>query len=88
MIKQRLSEILGYTLIIVGLIGFLIPIMPSVPFLLAGAALVGKDDPHLQLMLSKTKEIKEKLKNKFSKLFVKKGLQENVRETNKSVDIA
>lgn len=79
MIKQRLLEILGYTLIIIGLIGFLIPLMPSVPFILAGAALVGADNPYLQLMLKKANELKEKLKHSYHKYFTKKQIEEKAQ---------
>jgi len=58
--RQHLREIIGFILIGVGLIGFLIPIMPSVPFILAGIALIGADNPRLKPLLERVKGLKEK----------------------------
>jgi uncharacterized membrane protein YbaN (DUF454 family) len=62
--RKHLREIIGFFLIGVGLIGFLIPIMPSVPFILAGIALIGADNPRLKPLLEKIKSLKERFSNK------------------------
>lgn len=36
---------LGFLMIGIGVIGTILPVMPGFPFLLAGAALLGKDHP-------------------------------------------
>lgn len=38
-------RILGMTLIAAGVVGMLLPILPGIPLLLAGVALVGSDHP-------------------------------------------
>ena len=35
----------GFLMIALGLIGLVLPIMPTIPFLLAGVALLGRDHP-------------------------------------------
>jgi hypothetical protein len=41
--KQRLRIASGYSLIAVGVIGIFVPIMPTVPFLLAAAYMLGRE---------------------------------------------
>jgi len=38
----------GLLLIVVGLLGMLLPVMPGIPFLIAGVAMVGVDHPVLR----------------------------------------
>ncbi|HSB68574.1 MAG TPA: hypothetical protein VLT62_04460 [Candidatus Methylomirabilis sp.] len=42
---QIIRPILGVTLIILGAIGMLLPIMPGIPILIAGVALLGANHP-------------------------------------------
>jgi uncharacterized membrane protein YbaN (DUF454 family) len=43
-----IRTIAGLLLIIVGLVGMLLPVMPGIPFLIAGVAMVGVDHPVLR----------------------------------------
>lgn len=63
--NKGFRELSGFILIGIGLLGFLIPIMPSVPLIVAGIALVGADNPKLQPILEKIKTIKEKINRSF-----------------------
>ena len=38
----------GLLLIVVGLLGMLLPVMPGIPFLIVGVAMVGVDHPVLR----------------------------------------
>jgi uncharacterized membrane protein YbaN (DUF454 family) len=40
-----LAVIAGFGLLAVGVLGTLLPIIPGIPFLILGAALIGKDHP-------------------------------------------
>jgi uncharacterized membrane protein YbaN (DUF454 family) len=40
---RRLRSVGGVLLIVVGLLGFLLPVIPGVPLLMAGVALLGRD---------------------------------------------
>jgi uncharacterized protein YqgC (DUF456 family) len=40
--------VLGFTLILLGAIGTLVPVIPGVPMILAGVALVGVDHPRIR----------------------------------------
>lgn len=42
---QRIKVIAGISLVIVGALGVLLPVVPGVPIILAGVALVGADHP-------------------------------------------
>ncbi len=41
--SERLREISGLTLVAVGIAGCLLPLLPGIPLILAGAALLGTD---------------------------------------------
>jgi uncharacterized membrane protein YbaN (DUF454 family) len=43
MIKKKLGNIAGFILLGLGLIGMILPIIPGIPLLIAGAALLGAD---------------------------------------------
>lgn len=45
LILQKFKAILGMALCVVGLAGTLVPIIPGVPIVLAGLALMGADHP-------------------------------------------
>jgi uncharacterized membrane protein YbaN (DUF454 family) len=42
---RMLAVIAGFALLAVGVMGTLLPIIPGIPFLILGAALIGKDHP-------------------------------------------
>jgi hypothetical protein len=44
-VSTRLRKFTGHALIALGVVGVLLPIVPGTPFLLAGAAVLGKKDP-------------------------------------------
>lgn len=46
--RKKLRVILGFSLIGVGAIGLLLPLLPGIPLVLAGLALVGTDHPRIQ----------------------------------------
>jgi uncharacterized membrane protein YbaN (DUF454 family) len=41
----NLRSLAGLALVVLGLIGIVLPLMPGVPFLIAGVALLGADHP-------------------------------------------
>jgi hypothetical protein len=43
--STRLRKFTGHSLIALGVVGVLLPIVPGTPFLLAGAAVLGREDP-------------------------------------------
>jgi hypothetical protein len=43
MIKKKLANIAGFILLAMGLIGMILPVIPGIPLLIAGAALLGAD---------------------------------------------
>ena len=44
----RLREATGFALVIAGLLGMLLPLLPGVPLLLAGVAVLGTNHPRIQ----------------------------------------
>lgn len=49
----RLREAAGFTLLIAGLIGMLLPVIPGIPMLAAGAALLGRNHASLKLWVAR-----------------------------------
>ncbi len=45
MMRQRVKNVLGFLLIGLGVLGLLLPLMPGIPLVLAGLAMVGADQP-------------------------------------------
>jgi uncharacterized membrane protein YbaN (DUF454 family) len=43
MIKKRLASIAGFTCLGLGLIGIVLPLIPGIPLLIAGSAILGTD---------------------------------------------
>jgi uncharacterized protein YqgC (DUF456 family) len=50
---KTVRRILGVALIVTGVIGLLLPIIPGIPLLLAGAALVGPDHPWIRPLVAR-----------------------------------
>ena len=75
---EKLKKISGYGFLFLGVVGAIIPVMPSIPFFMAGARLLGKDHPVIHPF---TKRI-EKWRNRQSK--DDKNLSEKL--TDKIVD--
>jgi uncharacterized membrane protein YbaN (DUF454 family) len=48
-----LRTIAGVTLITIGLVGILLPIIPGIPLLLAGVAAMGRDHPWLRPVMAR-----------------------------------
>ena len=44
----KLREAMGFALVVAGLFGMLLPVVPGVPLLLAGVAVLGADHPRIQ----------------------------------------
>ena len=45
---ERLRKVAGFTLLIAGLIGCLLPLVPGGPMVIAGVALLGADHPRIR----------------------------------------
>lgn len=56
MTKQKLKVLCGLFLFVVGVAGLLLPVVPGVPIILAGFALMGADHPLVR-------NLKQRLKN-------------------------
>jgi uncharacterized membrane protein YbaN (DUF454 family) len=46
--RRAIRRVVGFSLIVLGAIGSLVPIVPGVPMILVGVALVGSDHPWIQ----------------------------------------
>jgi uncharacterized membrane protein YbaN (DUF454 family) len=44
-------KVAGFSLLALGTVGCLLPVMPGIPFLLGGAALLGSDDPRIRRLI-------------------------------------
>jgi len=62
---RRVREVLGIILLIVGLIGCLLPVMPGIPFLIAAAALLGYDHPVIRPMNRRLQQWRSRLSDKW-----------------------
>jgi len=51
----RFREVAGFALLMAGLLGLLLPIIPGVPLLLAGVAILGVDHPKIQPWIARLK---------------------------------
>ena len=65
---QRVRKATGMTLLIWGAIGCLLPIVPGLPFLLAGTALLGSDHPMVKPWVRRLDQLRL-LKRKKNKVF-------------------
>jgi uncharacterized membrane protein YbaN (DUF454 family) len=62
----RTRTAIGYALLVAGVAGVLLPIVPGTPFLIAAIALLGSDHPvirpwkeRIDRLINKTREVKE-----------------------------
>jgi uncharacterized membrane protein YbaN (DUF454 family) len=62
---SRVREISGIALLVVGLIGLALPLMPGVPFLIGGAALLGHDHPIIRSLNRRLQQWRGRLSNKW-----------------------
>jgi uncharacterized membrane protein YbaN (DUF454 family) len=51
----RLRELTGFALVIAGLLGMLLPILPGVPLLLAGVGILGTNHPRIEPWIARIK---------------------------------
>jgi len=58
---RRVRELSGIALLAVGIIGLALPLMPGIPFLIAGAALLGHDHPLVRSMKERLQRWRSRL---------------------------
>lgn len=56
-VMARVRAIVGVLLLVVGLVGLVLPIIPGIPLLLAGVALTGKDHPLVRPVLVRLRRL-------------------------------
>jgi uncharacterized membrane protein YbaN (DUF454 family) len=61
-ILRKLRQIAGVLLVIVGIAGLILPIMPGWIFLAPGIALLGPDNPFVKRWMAKGEEWRDKFK--------------------------
>ncbi len=64
----RLREVAGFTLLIAGLIGCLLPVIPGSPMVIAGLALLGVDHPKIRSTMQRLEQWSELLSSKWRSL--------------------
>ena len=64
----RLREISGFVLLIAGLVGCLIPLIPGSPMVIAGAALLGADHPRIRPSIRRLEQWSDLLESKWRML--------------------
>jgi uncharacterized membrane protein YbaN (DUF454 family) len=62
---SRVREISGIALLVAGLIGLALPLMPGVPFLIAAAALLGHDHPVIHSLNRRFQQWRGRLSDKW-----------------------
>jgi uncharacterized protein len=70
----RLREVAGFILLIAGLIGCLLPVIPGSPMVIAGLALLGVDHPKIRSTMQLLEQWSELLSSKWRSL-LRKGKQ-------------
>jgi hypothetical protein len=63
-VGTRLRKLTGHSLIALGVVGVLLPIVPGTPFLLAGAAVLGRNDPLVARCSSWIRSLRAALREK------------------------
>jgi uncharacterized protein len=61
-----LRTIAGVTLITIGLVGIVLPIIPGIPLLLAGVATMGRDHPWLRPVMARLDRWRKRWRNRTS----------------------
>ena len=61
-----LRTVAGLTLITIGLVGILLPIIPGIPLLLAGVATMGRDHPLLRPVMARLDRWRNRWRNRAS----------------------
>ena len=61
---KRLREAAGFALLIAGLLGLLLPVMPGTPLLIAGVALLGPNHPRVAPWLKRLEHWRGLLRRK------------------------
>jgi uncharacterized membrane protein YbaN (DUF454 family) len=59
---RTIRTVIGLILIGVGLIGLLVPVMPGIPLLIAGVALVGTNHPWVRPVIARLRAWRRKWK--------------------------
>jgi hypothetical protein len=54
-VRKRLRQVAGYALLVLGAMGIVFPMLPGIPLLIAGAALLGSDHPAVRPLLDRLK---------------------------------
>lgn len=52
----RLREVSGFALLLTGLVGCLLPVIPGIPMVMAGVALLGADHPRIRPAIRRLKQ--------------------------------
>lgn len=60
----RLREVTGFALLILGLLGMLLPLLPGVPLVLAGVAILGSKHPRIQPWIERIERWRSSLRRK------------------------
>lgn len=60
----RLREATGFAFLIAGLFGMLLPLIPGVPLLLAGVAILGTNHPRVQSWIKRIAQWRSSLRRK------------------------
>lgn len=59
---RTIRTVIGLILIVLGLIGLLVPVMPGIPLLIAGVALVGTNHPWVRPVIARLRAWRRKWK--------------------------
>ena len=65
--RRQLKVIGGCTLIFLGLLGMILPIIPGIPILVAGVAILGTDHPIVRPFARRFEQLRQKYTNSQSK---------------------
>ena len=64
---RHLKVVGGCTLIFVGLLGMILPIIPGIPILVAGVAILGTDHPIIRPFARRFEQLRQRYTNSKSK---------------------
>ncbi len=65
---EKLKKISGYGFLFLGVVGAIIPVLPSIPFFMAGASLLGKDHPVIHPFATRIEKWRNRQRNNEEKL--------------------